>query len=474
MVYRIRYIFQGTRDKGMEIADCYGKYSLYEIIQGGEVGDTEFEDLEFPAIPETVIQKKYDKINGSLISRARADRTHTDLKVRPESDQEDSDQNEMSGSEKKNNGIPPQDGMWVEKEFPQFDYDIDNGQYPIVGTELANFLNFDIDCFMNGGYHLAWKYDVEEERDDIIGWNKWEGYDLNKIWVRSTVSAYSVFGNEGDYELKDNIPFFIRMFGCKFINKAEWKYDSAEVKKIKDLQARLEVFCKKVFMPKDKDDKRSNLERFCQEIRPIEKKELRKYIPKGWITPSSLEQALAIECYAMIKGNVNFFQCENCGLYTVSGDNRARLCNRPYYYGKVYEDYKFWERWYLCKEDRYLATARNRGNKDIIKAVTQHELKRLHNHIEHHGKLQDFRNKLLVQFSKITMENEKAYREKINSGVTEETAIQTANEYLKLITDRLNDIIIQCMGENVKKEYLFTKRRYRSIKSLDIKGNIFE
>lgn len=35
LVYRIKYLFKGTRDKGHEIADCYGTFNSYEVVQTG-------------------------------------------------------------------------------------------------------------------------------------------------------------------------------------------------------------------------------------------------------------------------------------------------------------------------------------------------------------------------------------------------------------------------------------------------------
>ena len=80
---------------------------------------------------------------------------------------------------------------------------------------------------MHGNYEIVWKYEKYEEfdkeddedevkgREVIIGWRKIGGYDLNELHVRNIVSSAVVNGAIG-HEI-ENIPFFIRMFGCKFI-----------------------------------------------------------------------------------------------------------------------------------------------------------------------------------------------------------------------------------------------------------------
>ena len=259
---------------------------------------------------------------------AKNDKEHTHLPV-----------TDNTGTDDGVDNYPLTEAVWIETEMPQAEYNLEEDEFPLVGTELANFLNFDIDCFMNGGYRLLWEAGEEGRGSHIVGWKKTEGFDLSKPWVRPTVNSFTVIDNDdSDDGLHDSIPFFIRMFGCRFINKEKWEYDLEEVQKIKDLQERLKVFCGKVFFPKDKNDKRSNFVRYCQEIKEISKKELQSMIPKGWSTSSSLEQALSKECYAMIKGNVNLFICEGCGMYTVSDHKRSRLCNRRYYDGSMYDE----------------------------------------------------------------------------------------------------------------------------------------
>lgn len=159
-------------------------------------------------------------------------------------------------------------------------------------------------------------------------------HNLDDLAKRPYISAIMIHGSMEEKET-ERIPFFLRMFGCKFINTETWKYDMQEVEYIKVLQEKFKEFCEKVFFPEYDGDKRTNFERYCEKIDNIEKKELRKRVPKEWISPSTLEQALFYECYAMIKGNVNFYKCENCGLYSVGNDNRSRLCSRRIYDGTI-------------------------------------------------------------------------------------------------------------------------------------------
>lgn len=467
MVYRIRYLFKGTRDKGHEIADCYGTYNSYEIVQEQEMPfrpSYEEEGFEFPVFPETEYLT-FNKDNSKMRNRAKADITHTDL---PVSDNTNADDEDMEI-------FPFTDAVWVEREEPQMERDLGNDKFPLVGTELANFLNFDIDCFMDGGYRLLWEDGEDGRGSHIIGWKKTEGFDLSKLWVRPTVNFYSVAGSgEGNDRLHDSIPFFIRMFGCGFINKEKWEYDLEEVQKIKDLQERLKVFCSKVFFPKDKNDKRSNFERYCQEIKEISKKELRSLIPKDWFIPSSLEQVLETECYAMIKGNVNLFICENCGMYTVSDDKRSRLCNRLYYDGSRYDEdnFTFQVYNYVCKEEKYQRDANSKSKSDIIESITQHERKRLYHHMYDNIKLKDInvRDALLKDFWDIIQKYKEEYQNRISSAETEDLMKQIADEYLKRIEEGMDSAISERIGF-LKEEYRFRKKKNKEITSLQ--GNIF-
>ncbi len=467
LVYRIKYLFKGTRDKGHEIADCYGTFNSYEVVQEQEMHHCpsyEEEGYEFPDIPETEYLT-YNKDNSKMRGRAKADVAHTDLPVTDNTNTDDGDMGKC----------PFTEAVWVEREEQQAEYDLENDKFPLVGTELVNFLNFDIDCFMNGGYRLLWEAGEANRGSHIIGWKKTEGFDLNNLFVRHTVNRYSVTGNQESKDgLHDSIPFFIRMFGCSFINQEKWEYDLEEVQKIKDLQERLKVFCSKVFLPKDENDKRSNLERYCQEIKEISKKELRSLIPKDWFISSSLEQALARECYAMIKGNVNLFICGNCGMYTVSDDKRSGLCDRLYYDGSMYDedDFTFREYNYVCREEKYQRDANSKSRSDIIESITQHERKRLYHHMDDNIKLEDFniRDALLKDFWDIIKKYKEEYQNKIDSAKTESLMMQTANEYLKQIEEGMDSAISKRLGF-LKEEYRFRKKKNKEVTSLQ--GNIF-
>lgn len=468
MNYRIQYIFKGTRDKGHEIADYYGTYQSYELVQEQEYMDCsvfDSEGVEFPSFPKTEYLG-FDKNNSKMRSRVKEDKLSTDLPVFDNTADKDMDEFPVKFK----------DAVWVEREMAQLEYDLENEQFPLVGTELVNFLNFDIDCFMNGGCQLLWKFDSDNQREYIAGWQKTEGHDLNKPWVRRAVNAFSVAGSwDSDDRLHDGIPFLICMFGCSFIDKEKWEYNLEEVQKIKVLQERLKVFCSKVFMPKDENDKRSNFERYCQEIKEISRKELRNFIPKGWFMPNSLEQALAIECYAMVKGDVNLYVCENCGLYTVSDDKRSRLCRRLYYDGRLYDDREdvFREYRYQCKEEKYHRDASLREKTDIVESITQHERKRLYHHMIDNMKLEDIniRDALAGDFSEIIKRHKEKYKNIISNAETEDIAVRSANEYLKLIEEEVDSIIAKRMG-NLREDYRFKKKKNTEVKSLQ--GNIFK
>lgn len=473
MIYKMRYIFKGTRDKGHEITECHGNYESYEFLQENEgqaVPDYEVMDIEPPDFPETEYLN-FNKYNKEMRNRAKADTAYTDLPIFDNVNADD------KGTEAE---FPYKDAVWIEKNEPSYEPDLENGQFPLVGTELANFLNFDIDCFINGGYQLLWVYDSEKERECIAGWKKTVGFDLSKLWIRQAVNAFSIFGNSSDdYRVNDSIPFFIRMFGCSFINKEKWEYDLAEVQKIKDLQKRLRVFCNKVFFPKDEYDERSHLQRYCQEIKELSKKELKNFIPKDWYIPASLEEALATECYAMIKANANLFICENCGLYTVSKDKRSGLCSRLYYDGTMYDynDYVFKEYRYICKQDKYQRDAFTHRNADIIETITEHERKRLYNHdalnIDLKKKIIDItvRDGLVEDFKNIVQKHKERYKERVCNAETDEVIIQIGNEYAELIVREMNDAMVKRMGEHSRR-YKFEKKKNKQVKS--IKGNIYK
>lgn len=465
MNYRIKYIYKGTRDKGQEIMDYYGTYQIYELIQEDTIKDnTEYTEYLNQSTVSRTYEAQFNPTNKLARKAVREDSIHKKVEVY-EAEPFQTDKFKITGAE------------WKEKYEPVFDYE-NNPQAElldkkIIGTELANFLNFDIDRFMYGGHSILWNYDELNERDIIVGWKKEEGHNLNDLSVREEVSSYMIHGNREDNET-ENIPFFIRMFGCKFIDTNQWIYNMEEVEKIKALQERIRKFCEKVFFPADSQDKRTNFERYCEQIDTIDKKELRKRVPKDWFVPSSLEQALAYECYAMVKGNVNFFQCENCGLYTVANDNRSRLCDRLYYDGTVYDvdTDAFHEYWYVCKEEQYLKTLRDKISGNLIKSITEYEKKRLYNHIDFHLRLQKIKEKLIIGFGNIVFENEEQYIIRLSVEKDEKAVLQIANEYLKLIGDRMNELLSESLGSAMKEKYLFTRKKNVLIKS--VSGNIFE
>ena len=139
MEYRIKYIFKGTRDKGHEIADCHGTYMLYDNMQREEMSSPpEYleEGFEFPELPETEYLT-FNKDNSQMRGMAKNDKEHTHLPV-----------TDNTGTNDDVDNYPLTEAVWIETEMPQAEYDLEEDKFPLVGTELANFLNFDIDCFM--------------------------------------------------------------------------------------------------------------------------------------------------------------------------------------------------------------------------------------------------------------------------------------------------------------------------------------
>lgn len=456
MNYRIQYIIKGTREKVQEIADCYGTYRSYQLDQESEHGDTEFIEMELPDMPETEYKANFNRYNSSMRKCAAEDKNHSILPV-------------SCAAQDKN---PFKTGVWVEREVPMYDYDTGAVKPSLVGTELANFLNFDIDLFMKGGYTRSWKYDSFEDRTIIAGWDKQKGFDLSNLSDRQALAVESVFGSDSE-EIHKNIPFFIRMFGCKFINMDEWQYDMEEVEQIKDLQKRLKVFCEKVFFPKDENDKRDNLKRYCDEVKQASRREILKLIPKGWYTPPSLEQALAVECYATIIGNVTFFKCENCGLHTVSDDKRSRLCNRLHYDGNQYDslEYKCVEYYYTCRQETYIK--RNKTYDTVIERITESERSRLYKVIEGSGMLKEISYKLLDKLKETVDDNEQKYIKKmkdaLNNKEDEQIRLQIANEYLDILIREVDKAI----KENIGSQTGLTFKRRNNPKITSLEGNLF-
>ncbi len=480
MVYRIKYIFNGTRDKGVEVPDSYGEFKTYELIQK----DCVMEGVGGPVEDERIWAKL------EYIKDFNPENRHMRKKFRDDEGVYNQPIIEQEQFEPDKFGITG--GEWVSKIWDDGSDDENHSREErlskyMVGTELANFLNFDLDVFMNGSYEIVWKYekykdyDNEEDEDEvkgrevIIGWEKTGGYDLNELHTRNIVSSAIVNGAIGNE--RENIPFFIRMFGCKFINTETWEYDMQEVEHIKALQNRMRDFCEKVFFPASDEDKRTNYERYCDNIdnvKKIEKKELRKIIPKDWITPSSLEQALSYECYAMIKGNVNFFQCKNCGLYTVANDNRSRVCSRMTYDGRIdkgniKEDY-----YYLCKEERYIKNVKEKVTAKLITTITELEKKRLYNHISKFPETaeEQIKNKIVMAFADVVYENEEKYLMRENEAGKEGEILDLGNEYLMLIAEEMNKHIRSILGKNMRKCHLFDRRKNAVVKSTT--GNIFK
>lgn len=485
MVYRIKYIFNGTRDKGVEVPDSYGEFKTYELIQkdcvvegvGGPVEDDRI-------LPQIEYKGDFNPLNRHMRKKFRDDAGEYRQPIM-EPDKFEPDKFGITG------------GEWVTKNWDDGSDDENHSREArlseyMVGTELANFLNFDLDVFMNGTYELVWKYEKcknfddegdEDKKNDedevkgrevIIGWRPQGGYDLKELDIRHIVSSAIVNGVIYEGKERQNIPFFIRMFGCKFINTDTWEYDMQEVKEIKDLQRRIKNFCEKVFFPADENDKRTNFERFCENIDNIEKKELRKRVPKDWITPPSLEKALAYECYAMIKGNVNFFKCKNCGLYTVSKDNRRRSCGRLIYDGRIDRDMIKEDYYHQCKEESYIKSVKEKITANLITTITGYEEKRLYHHISRFPEMQEekIKDKIVMAFADVRYENESRYLLREKDAKNERETLQVGNEYLMLIAEEMNKHIKSILGKDMRKCHLFDRRKNAVVKS--ITGNIFE
>jgi len=461
MEYRIKYVFNNSRDKGQELYDWYGEYKIYDLVQEGCCENPEFVEYKVPKkfkAPETVYEFGFNQKNSEARQQAGEDTEHNVLPM-IESEKFNPEKFSITG------------GEWVTKEHKRKTDEEKTKEEcetsKMVGTGLAEFLNFNIDEFIKGYYVLLWKYDTEKEVEVIAGWKSEAGHDLNDLGVRNRLSLEMTYGSES----ADNIPFFIRMFGCKFINTDTWEYDMKEVENIKALQKRIRVFCEKVFFPVDENDKRTNFERYCANVENIEKKEFRKRVPKDWITPASLEHALANECYAMIKGNVNFFQCGNCGLYTVMNDSRSRLCDRRIYDGEVFKDGKRHEYYYVCKEEQYYRTTRDKIEDNIISVISDHEKKRLNHHITRYPDLEEVHNRLVYEFGNLVEEYEPKCKVMVEKADDEGMVLRIANDYLSLIVEKMNQAIKECLGSGMKKIFLFDRKKNAVVTSLE--GNIF-
>lgn len=178
----------------------------------------------------------------------------------------------------------------------------------------------------------------------------------------------------------------------------------------------------------------------------------------------------------MIKGNVNLFKCENCGLYTVSNDNRTRLCSRPVYDGteseKVHGVLEVHEYRYLCKDEQYIKNTRMKNYSNIISAITDYEKKRLYHHLTTYTDLYEFQDKLVMVFGDFVFENAEKYQVMIEKAEDDGITIRIANEYMNGITEEIDKFIKSAMGIKTKDKFLFKRKKNTAIKSLT--GNIFE
>lgn len=464
MQYRMKYIFKGTRDKGIEIMDAYGAYQFYELLQeGGEEIEDTYVEAKAPDV-HINYEMKFNPHNKQKRKIEREDAEHQILPTYEIGKSRDADSKLIGG-------------MWVNKIWEETKYEeIEQPELladSIVGTELAKFLNFDIDRFINGGYVLL--SDEKFLRETPMGWGKYRVCNLDDLTIRQELSSNMFFEASSDSKLQ-NIPYFIRMFGCKFINTQTWEYDMQEVEYIKTLQQRIKIFCEKVFFPEDENDKRTHFERYCANVENIDKKELRKRVPKDWIIPSNIEQALSYECYAMIKGNVNLFKCQNCGLYTVANDNRARLCNRLIYDGSGREEVngglELYDYRYHCNDEQYIKNTRMKTKDNLIATITDYEKKRLYNHISLHVDLIEIQDKLVMVFGDIIFNNEEKYQVMVQKADDDGITIEIANEYLNLISEEMDKFIKEFLGIKMKDRFSFVRKKNTAIKSLT--GNIFE
>ncbi len=227
----------------------------------------------------------------------------------------------------------------------------DDEKERLIGSFMSEFLNFDVDAFIQGDYRLEQKTEMNLPENDYVGWRKLDNHNLSKPWNRlRIVSELGIMHTPKRIYNHICIPTFIKMVPDLLINFATWEYNLEGIEKIKSLQREYEELCywgfidresgldtneqryfayKKIPFSTTKEvrDTRKLMERKMEELETY----IRANIHKKELEGQVLDYILRRELYAMLFDKTTAFcQCQSCGNYFVNKKGDSKYCNVEY------------------------------------------------------------------------------------------------------------------------------------------------
>lgn len=224
-----------------------------------------------------------------------------------------------------------------------------------LGVEMAKFLNFDIDAFIEG--ELEFEFPVlNDEMDDDDSEDNHEvikekykqkiwlcrTHDISRLENRNNIYTYIFDGKSSKNDfLNYPMPVFLRMFPEYIIDFSEWKYYEEGIEYIKQLQKKYKNLCNTFFIESrdklpievycEKTDKKITssveMKRMKRELRGYvqdAQNVINDYLATRKVSTDPLEQAILAELYAMLsKDNVYFRKCKKCNRYYVGNKGRV-------------------------------------------------------------------------------------------------------------------------------------------------------
>ena len=358
----ITYDWQTTRKKGIEIIDTFGEYGSYYVYSDNAEAEKEHYSggSIFNEKIESVLDAEVEYDTGKIAHNKSMRAVFNDM-------------DHSAFGEIKNESIESESikltGYWekhtllVSSDTEEDNGNTDKGYRTInpIGTQMVEFLNFDIDSYVNGSWSISYKVE-DGERIAINGWKYKEPHNLDNMYQRPAIALEMQIGMDTNIKefQQEYVPFFIRCFYGLMIDFGEWKYNTAGIEGIKKLQKKYRELCDRVFISDAEGD--SLWERYCMvheisdesdDVIKCIRKNCKKNAETGakWLkeldvdtsphTIEMLDGLLGAEFDAMLYKNVNLKKCANCGEYFIANKSDAQFCKKKY----TLESY------YLRKED---------------------------------------------------------------------------------------------------------------------------
>ncbi|MBQ2301843.1 MAG: hypothetical protein II254_01200, partial [Oscillospiraceae bacterium] len=190
----ITYDWQTTRKKGLEIIDTFGEYgSYYVYLDNAEAEKEHFiGGSEFGEKIEDVLDVEVEYDTGKIAHNKSMRVAFNDT------------EHSIFG-EIKNESIESENinltGYWethillVSPDTKEDGGNTDKGYRTInpLGTQMVEFLNFDIDSYVNGSWSISYKVE-DGERIAINGWKYEEPHNLDNMYQRPAIALEMQIG----------------------------------------------------------------------------------------------------------------------------------------------------------------------------------------------------------------------------------------------------------------------------------------